>query len=338
MKEFIKSFPKVELHTHLNGCIREETLNKWHKNKEVTKYIDSFMSPETNSKEAMENCFKSFDLIYEATTTLERIKQLTKEVLEDFDNENCIILEIRTSPRKLEGHSILDYYNSVIESFKEYLSSRNKKTPFYPYLLFSINRSKLEIGKETIDIANQLRNNNNYVKGIELSGNPYRGDINKIIELMNYAKSINIPFTMHIAEKIDDDEMLKLIECKPMRMGHGIYVNEKGVELMNKYNIDCEICLTSNIVSRSIDKFDNHPIAANKNYKGKLFFCCDDKGLFRTCLTNELFIAINSYYKDLDESKQKNIIKKLCLNGINASFLEDNIKKELIEYVESYKL
>ena len=338
MKEFIKSFPKVELHTHLNGCIREETLNKWHKNKEVTKYIDSFMSPETNSKEAMENCFKSFDLIYEATTTLERIKQLTKEVLEDYDNENCIILEIRTSPRKLEGHSILDYYNSVIESFKEYLSSRNKKTPFYPYLLFSINRSKLEIGKETIDIANQLRNNNNYVKGIELSGNPYRGDINKIIELMNYAKSINIPFTMHIAEKIDDDEMLKLIECKPMRMGHGIYVNEKGVELMNRYNIDCEICLTSNIVSRSIDKFDNHPIAANKNYKGKLFFCCDDKGLFRTCLTNELFIAINNYYKDLDESKQKNIIKKLCLDGINASFLEDNIKKELIEYVESYKL
>jgi adenosine deaminase len=338
MKEFIKSFPKVELHTHLNGCIREETLNKWHKNKEVTKYIDSFMCPETNSKEAMENCFKSFDLIYEATTTLERIKQLTKEVLEDYDNENCIILEIRTSPRKLEGHSILDYYNSVIDSFKEYLSSRNKKTPFYPYLLFSINRSKLEIGKETIDIANQLRNNNNYVKGIELSGNPYRGDINKIIELMNYAKSINIPFTMHIAEKIDDDEMLKLIECKPMRMGHGIYVNEKGVELMNKYNIDCEICLTSNIVSRSIDKFDNHPIAANKNYKGKLFFCCDDKGLFRTCLTNELFIAINSYYKDLDESKKKNIIKKLCLDGINASFLEDNIKKELIEYVESYKL
>ena len=232
----------------------------------------------------------------------------------------------------------MDYYNSVIESFKEYLSSRNKKTPFYPYLLFSINRSKLEIGKETIDIANQLRNNNNYVKGIELSGNPYRGDINKIIELMNYAKSINIPFTMHIAEKIDDDEMLKLIECKPMRMGHGIYANEKGVELMNKYNIDCEICLTSNIVSRSIDKFENHPIASNKKYKGKLFFCCDDKGLFRTCLTNELFIAINSYYKDLDESKKKNIIKKLCLDGINASFLEDNIKKELIEYVESYKL
>jgi len=338
MKEFIKSFPKVELHTHLNGCIREETLNKWHKNKEVTKYIDSFMSPETNSKEAMENCFKSFDLIYEATTTLERIKQLTKEVLEDYDNENCIILEIRTSPRKLEGHSILDYYNSVIESFKEYLSSRNKKTPFYPYLLFSINRSKLEIGKETIDVANELRKNNNFVKGIELSGNPYRGDINKIIELMNYAKSINIPFTMHIAEKIDDDEMIKLIECKPLRMGHGIYVNEKGVELMNKYNIDCEICLTSNIVSRSIDKCDNHPIASNKKYKGKLFFCCDDKGLFRTCLTNELFIAINNYYKDLDESKQKNIIKKLCLDGINASFLEDNIKKELIEYVESYKL
>ena len=337
MEEYIHSFPKVELHTHLNGCIREETLNKWHKNKEVTKYIDSFMSPKTNGKEAMGNCFKSFDLIYEATTTLERIKQLTKEVLEDYDNENCIILEIRTSPRKLEGHSILDYYNTVIESFKEYLDNRNKKTPFYPYLLFSLNRSKLEIGKETIDIANELRTKNNFVKGIELSGNPYRGDVNKIIELMNYSKSLGIPFTMHIAEKIDDEEMIKLIECKPPRIGHGIFVNEKGIELMNKYNIDCEVCLTSNIVSRSIDNYNNHPIVKNKNYQGKFFYCCDDKGLFRTCLTKELLLALNNYYNDLNELEQKKLIKQLCIDGINASFLEGKTKEELIKYVEKFQ-
>ena len=338
MKEFIKLFPKVELHTHLNGCIREETLNKWHQNKEVTKYIDSFMSPKTGGKEAMGNCFKSFDLIYEATTTLERIKQLTKEVLEDYDEENCIIVEIRTSPRQLEGHSILDYYNTVIESFKEYLNDRKKKTPFYPYLLFSLNRSKLEIGKETIDIANELRKKTDFVKGIELSGNPYKGDVNKIIELMNYSKSLNIPFTMHIAEKIDDDEMIKLIECKPPRMGHGIYVNKEGIELMNKYNIDCEICLTSNMVSRSIDSFNNHPIIKSKDFKGKFFFCCDDRGLFRTCLTNELMIAMNNYYKDMNEVEQKNLVKKLTIDGINASFLEDKIKTELKEYVEKIKI
>ena len=338
MKDFIKSFPKVELHTHLNGCIREETLNKWHQNKEVTKYIDSFLSPKTNGKEAMGNCFKSFDLIYEATTTLERIKQLTKEVLEDYDSENCIIVEIRTSPRKLEGHSILDYYNTVIESFKEYINNRNKKTPFYPYLLFSLNRSKLEMGKETIDIANELRKKSEFVKGIELSGNPYKGDINKIVELMNYSKSLNIPFTMHIAEKIDDDEMIKLIECKPLRLGHGIYVNKEGIKLINKYNIDCEVCLTSNMVSRSIDSYKNHPIVKNKDYKGKLFFCCDDRGLFRTCLTNELMLAIDNYYSDLNEEEQKKLIKKLSIDGINSSFLDDKYKKELVEYINNINI
>ena len=338
MKDFIKSFPKVELHTHLNGCIREETLNNWHQNKEVTKYIDSFLSPKTNGKEAMGNCFKSFDLIYEATSTLERIKQLTKEVLEDYDNENCIILEIRTSPRKLEGHSILDYYNTVINSFKEYLNNRNNQTPFYPYLLFSLNRSKLEIGKETIDTANKLRKESDYVKGIELSGNPYKGDINKIIELMNYAKSLNIPFTIHIAEKVDDNEMIKLIKIKPLRLGHGVYINKEGIDLTNEYNIDCEICLTSNMVSRSIDNYNKHPIINCKDYKGKLFFGCDDRGLFRTCLTNELMLAIDNYYKDLNENEQKRLIKKLCIDGINSSFLDNKTKKELIEYVETIKI
>ena len=32
---------------------------------------------------------------------------------------------------------------------------------------------------------------------------------------------------MHIAEKIDNDEMIKLIGCKPLRLGHGIYVNKR---------------------------------------------------------------------------------------------------------------
>ena len=31
---------------------------------------------------------------------------------------------------------------------------------------------------------------NEYVKGIELNGNPYKGAIYKIIELMNYSKSL----------------------------------------------------------------------------------------------------------------------------------------------------
>ena len=55
------------------------------------------------------------------------------------------------------------------------------------------------------------------------------------------------------------------------------------------------------MVSRSIDNFNNHPIVKNKDYKGKFFFCCDDRGLFRTCLTNELMYAINNYYNDLNE-------------------------------------
>ena len=64
MNEYIKLFPKVELHTHLNGCIREQTLNTWHTNSKVTEYIDSFLSPETNSKQALSNCFRSFDLLF----------------------------------------------------------------------------------------------------------------------------------------------------------------------------------------------------------------------------------------------------------------------------------
>ena len=55
-------------------------------------------------------------------------------------------------------------------------------------------------------------------------------------------------------------------------------------------------------------------------------------------MTNELMLAIDNYYKNLNENQQKNLVKKLCLDGINSSFLDDKIKKELIEYVEAIKI
>ncbi|KAL7719236.1 adenosine deaminase [Entamoeba marina] len=308
LDNFIHQFPKVELHTHLNGCIRENTLINWHSNKDVTKYINSFFSPDISSTESLSNCFKSFDLIYEATTSLDRIKQLVIEVLEDYDSDNAIIAEIRTTPQLL---SIL---------LKITFPNRSKTTPFYPYLLLSINRSRLNVAKDTINLAAQFKSTG-FVKGIELSGNPFKGTYNEIVPLMNYAKEKGLFITMHIGEKVDDQEVMELLKCNPSRVGHGIYINKKGIEYMNTHNIDCEICLTSNIVSRSIPNYGGHPIMKKSTIPRQ---------------EKEYRHAVESYCKTAEESKD--FIREMTRNGIEKSFLDENEKIELRHYISNLEL
>lgn len=334
MEQLIQQFPKVELHTHLNGCIREETLNRWHSDKHVTEYIDSFLSPSTNSKEALSNCFKSFDLIYEATTTLDRIRTLATEVLEDYDKDNAIIVEIRTTPRALEGHSLRDYIDTVIDAFNKYTTSRSKTTPFHPYLLLSVNRSRLGSAKETIELAAEYMKKTPFVRGVELSGNPFVGTWQEIVPLFNHARSLGLPITMHIAEKKDDEEAMKLLECGPSRVGHGIFMPVQAIEYMNKNGIGCEVCLTSNMVSRSIPAYNAHPIASNKAYTGNIYISCDDRGLFRTSMVKELEYATQSYCST-DEERVR-FIKDQCLRGISASFVDSETKESLLHYVQTY--
>lgn len=336
MKQIIEQYPKVELHTHLNGCIREHTLNSWHSNSNVTDLIDSFLSPETNGKIALSKCFTAFDLIYEATSTLDRIKILAKEVLEDYDKDNTLIAEIRTTPRRLEGLTQRDYINAIIQATEEYLEERKatKTTPFYPYFLLSINRSRLNDAKETIELASEYKKKTEFIRGIELSGNPFKGHYSEIVSLMQYARELGLSFTMHIGEKNDDEEALKLIECLPSRVGHGIYLNEEHIQLMKQNKIGCEICLTSNMVSRSIPEYSKHPMMQKERFDGKVFVSCDDRGLFRTSMNDELTHAIEHYCNN-DIEKGKKFLKQLCVDGIEYSFLDDEKKALALKYVES---
>ncbi|EDR23296.1 adenosine deaminase, putative [Entamoeba dispar SAW760] len=332
MDFFIQQFPKVELHSHLNGSIREDTLKMWHQNANITELIDSILSPETSCEEALSNCFKSFDLIYEATNSLERIKILAMQVLEDYDNDNTIIAEIRTTPRKLEGHSQRDYIDTVVNAFEDYIKQRTKTTPFYPYLILSINRSRLNDANETIELASEYQKKTPFVRGIELSGNPFKGTWKEIVPLMEHAKELDLPITMHIGEKVDDEECVKLIECYPLRVGHGIFLNKKAIELMHEKNIGCEVCLTSNMVSRSIKGYDKHPMMNKSLFQGKVFISCDDRGLFRTSMVNEMKRAIQAYCHN-NEQEGKEFMKQLCLDGIQFSFLSSEIKQKLRDYV-----
>jgi adenosine deaminase len=84
IEEFIQALPKIELHAHIGGSIRESTIRELAKEKQIEQQV--IMSDNNTLKE----CFQLFSVIHQVTDKLDIVKRITSEILYDFYHEdNC---------------------------------------------------------------------------------------------------------------------------------------------------------------------------------------------------------------------------------------------------------
>eukprot|EP00537_Pseudo-nitzschia_pungens_P004130 CAMPEP_0172374404 /NCGR_PEP_ID=MMETSP1060-20121228/55674_1 /TAXON_ID=37318 /ORGANISM="Pseudo-nitzschia pungens, Strain cf. cingulata" /LENGTH=417 /DNA_ID=CAMNT_0013101065 /DNA_START=14 /DNA_END=1267 /DNA_ORIENTATION=+ len=115
----LRHFPKIELHAHLNGSIREATLFDLAKERSIQLNDNFFNTDSSGDPEAMgENidgpamvynkrhrslaeCFDIFAEIGKVIVDLDAIQRITREALEDFAKESVAYLELRSTPKRL---------------------------------------------------------------------------------------------------------------------------------------------------------------------------------------------------------------------------------------------
>jgi len=186
---FLKQLPKIELHAHLNGCIRESTLMKLAEERNVTlspllhhdlrshqlnhesqsipndKHIDNKVNTKRRS---LQECFEIFAEISKCVTDLNALRRITYEALHDFAEQNVAYLELRSTPKVLY-HDIShktkatkkDYVDTILQVMEEF--ETEKRTEYQsansgeqglglimiPRFIISINRA------ETLDNAKE---------------------------------------------------------------------------------------------------------------------------------------------------------------------------------------
>lgn len=102
------SIPKIELHAHLNGCIRAETFLELAEKKNVNiEHLDFYHVD-------VKMAFEIFKVGAKLITDLHLVKRITKEMIEDYKKHNTVYLEIRSSPKEFEGTTKLDYISKII--------------------------------------------------------------------------------------------------------------------------------------------------------------------------------------------------------------------------------
>ncbi|CAH8447425.1 unnamed protein product [Schistosoma turkestanicum] len=333
MNSFYHDLPKIELHAHLSGSISPAFLKRESIANQNIKDTNPTFDFETWDGD-IDRCFDAFQKIHKLIETPEILERATTSVIEEFHQENVILLELRTTLRPIPTHR--SYLNAVIKGIQSAPSVLDNK--IHVILLLSIDRSKsIDEALITLDLAKEYYSNG-LVSGIDVSGNPQVGSLCDFVSILDTARSYGLKTTVHIAETADHSEdWYKFLSLHlPDRLGHGIFLtnsDENSIlakEIVLKSKIPLELCLTSNVKSKTIEDYESHHLNYWVDKKHPICICTDDKGLFNCTLSGEFQLSVERCSLNTEQLYQ------ILMDSVNMAFCNENIKKQLSQRIKEY--
>jgi adenosine deaminase len=279
----LQTLPKSELHLHLSGSYPKQ-------------YLDSIASFEQRAKLETaltqvsqgvdyHQVFAVFQLVNQIIDTEEKVFHGVRALCAFLKEDGVTYAEIRSGLKNL-GRGTEAYLKAILDGIEKE-NSHN----FEARLLLSLQRnSSPSVAQETIDLA--LTYQDRGVIGIDLSGDSTMGDIDLILPEFLRAKEEGLPFVIHIGESPKEQDQMKLLTTlNPVRVGHGAHLCPEAANWISSHQIPLEICLTSSVLVRMVERFDQHPGLHLFRKGHPIAFCTDDPLLFSTSLSHELFLA-----------------------------------------------
>lgn len=177
-------------------------------------------------------------------------------------------LELRTTPRAVpeKGITKQDYLQTILATLEEH--NMNLENTMRVFLILSIDRriSAAE-AEEVVDLALEYQGRG--VVGVDLCGDPLKGDVRIFAGAFARAKAAGLNITLHFAEveaSATDQELEALLSFQPDRLGHVIQVKDKFKHQIEKANIAVELCLSCNVQAKMIvGSYPDHHFGAWKN-------------------------------------------------------------------------
>ena len=345
LKKQINEMKKIEIHLHLDGSLRPETVLQWIIDEQDYKSLgfkdkESLLNSNKNellikTKKALmveKNCrslneyLEKFELPCKVLQTENHITQATYELFEDLSKQNVIYAEVRFAPSKHREKG-LDY-DRIVEAAIKGMNMAKEKFDIGGSLILCVMRGDtLENNLETIKVAKRYLQKG--VSAVDLAGAEALFPTSDYENIFKEASNLNIPFTIHAGEAAGAESIKKALEFGAKRIGHGIKCIEDFtlVDYLLKNDIVLEVCPISNIQTGATG--EKHPIEELYRKGLKITVNTDNNTVSNTNLVNEYKWILEHTKLDFNDLKQMNI------NAINGLFNASEIEKEkLINQIE----
>ena len=343
LEKQIKELKKVEIHLHLDGSLRPETVLQWIIEEEDYKALgfknnESFLNADRNellikTQKALmvkENCrdlneyLEKFDLPCRELQTENHITQATYELFEDLSKQNVIYAEVRFAPSKHRKKG-LDYDKIVEAAIKGMNIAKEKCHIGGSLILCAMRGDNTEDNLKTIEVAKRFLGKG--VSAVDLAGAEALFPTSDYEYIFKEASNLNIPFTIHAGEAAGVESIKKALDFGAKRIGHGIRCLEDSalVDYLVKNNIILEVCPISNLQTKASG--ENHPIEELYRKGLKVTVNTDNNTVSNTDIINEYRWILEQTKLNLNDLKQMNINAVMGLFNISEQEKERLIKE-----------
>ena len=330
--EIIKKLPKAELHCHLDGSLRLDTIIELSKkqglklpsdNKDILKSILVV----NNDNSSLEEYLKKFDLILPILQTPDALSIVSYELAIDCWKDGVRYLEVRYCPELHTKNGMK--LSETVDAVKLGLEKAEKECGILSGIIICSLRnmppsSSLELSKLAVEYKN------NGVVGFDLAGIEENFPAKKHKEAFYLILNNNINTTIHAGEAFGPRSIHQAIHvCGAHRIGHGtrVYEDLDLLNYINDHRVPLEVCLSSNVHTKSVSSISKHPLKYYINEKVRVTLNTDNRFISNTTLSNEYELAIKTFNLSADQ------VKTLIINGFKSSFLPHNKRIKLIQEV-----
>lgn len=325
-----RALPKVELHRHLEGSLRLDTMVEIARQHgleipEDVLRLSTLVQVQEEDKFTFQNFLSKFNTLRMFYRSPDVIHRITREAVEDAAKDNVKYMELRFTPVALsraERFPIHDVIDWVMTSSQEAATKHGVTVK----LIASVNRH------ESPDLAEQVawlaaEHIEDGIVALDLAGNEAEFKSEPFYGIFKEAKQAGLHVTIHAGEWGPAIHVKEAIEeLGAERIGHGVRVleDEATTALARERQTAFEVCITSNYQSGVVASLEEHPLMNMLNAGLNATINTDDPSISRITLSHEYYTACE------DLHLQQNALRKRIIAAAQAGFLSDDEKEKLV--------
>jgi len=327
LPSFIARLPKVELHVHLEGAVRPETLRELSQNKSWLKQKVGDWISERRAQHYRYGSFGEFLVAFGIMTLLlekpEDYALAATRLSEWLAEQNVKYAEIIFSAgavlwKKQSVEAVFEAAAGAAEDAETRTGVRIR------WIFDAVRHFGLDHVREVLGWAARYRSRGVVAFGI--GGNEERGPARLFSDIFRAARDQGLHVVAHAGEACGPESIRDAVELLGAeRIGHGLtaYRDPQLMAALRERRIPLEVCPSSNVATGLIARFEDHPLPKFLAAGLVVTLNSDDPAMFGTSLENEFLEAARCF------GFSRETLTALCLNAARASFLGGEEKQKL---------
>ena len=274
-----------ELHLHIDGSLRKETLQEWCPDLHVHSF--GFRRGMT-----LQECLSCFATTVGALNSPERMERAVREACEDQKKIGVNRTELRFAPH-IHGIDTKKMVDAATRGL-------DKDTTLILCGLYGEN-------PKTFETLVEIAKSNTKIVGIDIAGGPKKTDkygLHHYVDAFSEAKKYDIGRTAHVGEGRPASEIVDAILMLDLeRVGHAcsLLESQRAVDLVLDRGIVVEACPTSNTHTGIYKVPSQHPIKRWIDKGVRVSVCADNSLMSGTNTVAELWST--RFFSDLKDKE-----------------------------------